>query len=84
MQDEKLADQRASRDTERTIRLEQEARLKQEECLQREEESLRLKEQEALELKQRRLEEKQARESMVMTVDLESPHDGTIAFEDDM
>jgi hypothetical protein len=43
-----------------------------------------LKEKEASELKQRRLEEKQARESMVMTVDLESPHDSTIAFTDDM
>ena len=84
MKEEKLAEQRASRDAERSSRIELEARLKQEECVQREEELLRLKEQEALELKQRRLEEKQARESMVMTVDLEFPHDDTMAFEDDM
>lgn len=83
-QDERLADQRASRDAERITRLEHEARQKQEESEQREGELLRLKEKEASELKQRRLEEKQARESMVMTVDLESPHDSTIAFTDDM
>lgn len=43
----------------------------------------RLKEVEALELQQRRLDERKAREDMVMTVDLDSQHDA-INFDGDM
>jgi hypothetical protein len=59
------------------------ALMKQQEKEQQLLEEARQREQEALELQQRRLDERKAREDMVMTVDLDTQHEA-INFDGDM
>lgn len=59
------------------------ALMKQQEKEQQLLEEARQREQEASELQQRRLDERKAREDMVMTVDLDTQHEA-INFDGDM
>jgi hypothetical protein len=82
-QEERTAIQRAAREAERIALLSQMALTKQQEKEQQLMEEARQRELEALELLQRRLDERKAREEMVMTVDLDSQHDA-INFDGEM